>query len=424
MTRNRFLKAVGSSAFSHMVSGASAGDPFTIAWLPDPQWLSGDASTIDGGGFAGRCTIKQYTRMFQWAINNKALSVNGTPLNIKGFACVGDLLNNSTDVTYGLQQQVTVAAGNLAEQNGMFYVRAVGNHEYTGGGFSANGMPKNLLCYFLRNDKNGVWSPNNLAAMYGAGINLGNADMAYWGGAYADPTYPVSTANHYMRVNISGMKILIIATEPFPRSSVMLWAKSIHDAYPDHQCWLIAHAYVDLYGAVSTPSSWMSTQHYLQGAAPVSNAGSEIWGGSDATWPAAIACKNWQNLTIIIGGHFIDGYNHVDYPGGWVWRYLKAKSASPRGQDVHQIFVNSQEADLVNSCPVGGLPDGTSDVAHLALMRVDPATQTMEMFYVSTNTGLWTGALDVRNNATPVQLFAGAIPSPPSQPARHRIGIQ
>jgi hypothetical protein len=36
----------------------------------------------------------------------------------------------------------------------------------------------------------------------------------------------------------------MIGLEFFPRSNVLNWAKSIHDAHPDHECWITTHSYL------------------------------------------------------------------------------------------------------------------------------------------------------------------------------------
>jgi hypothetical protein len=339
--------------------------------------------------------------------------VNGAPLNIKGFISVGDACNDISATTYGVQQQRAVAACNLAEaaSPAMFLLRQAGNHDYEGGGFAATGVNRARLAPMWRENSGGAWSPSRIAAMYGSGLDLGDGDTAYWGGVFTDSSFATSTVNNYMRLSIQGMKILVITVEIFPRSEVLRWAKTIHDAWPDHQCWLTTHSYMDQYGVIGGHNTFMGPGHYLVADAPASNSGSQIWGGSDSSW---LGCSGWSNLTMIVGGHFIDGY-----VTGWVWKYSTSTSTAPLGHTVNNIFLNTQEGDLAHYCP-GGIVDGVSDVAHLMLCRITPATQTMEAFMVSTNSGLWTGGMGTRNSATPVRLFTASVPEPPSRSSHGR----
>ena len=91
-------------------------------------------------------------------------------------------------------------------------------------------------------------APANVAAIYGSGMDLGNGDVAWFGGAYPDPTYPVSTANAWMRLNIQGRKIIVASAEYYPRSAVMTYFRNIHDANPDHEFWFLTHGYMTTAG--------------------------------------------------------------------------------------------------------------------------------------------------------------------------------
>jgi hypothetical protein len=254
-----------------------------------------------------------------------------------------------------------------------------------------------------REDKSGAWSPTNVASIYGNGMDLGNGDVAYFGGVYADPSFPISTANNYVRLQIRGVKIGILNLEYYPRSVVLNWAKGIHDAYPDHQWWVATHGYQDTTGARCSRGSTYGPDQDNLAAAPASNSGQEIWSGSDGSWAGLTA---WPNLTAVFCGHWINGYT-----SGWVWQRLASTSTSMRGQTVHQIFCNAQEGDNVTFCS-GGVLDHSTDTMHLMLLRIDPVTLMMESFMVSTNSGKWTGTSGVRNNASPIQLFNVSMQGP------------
>ena len=400
LTRRKFGQVlagagVGAAAFSTIKSAAAGGgSPFTIAMVPDPQNLAGGNPTC-GGQTA-------YSALIQWAVNNRNLSVNGTPLNIKGFLQVGDCVDYTyTSDTFNNQQQCAVNAYALAEAANpkMFVVRCLGNHDY----FTANGvLDRSTVAYMWRTDRSGAWSPANLAAIYSGGMDLGNGDVAYFGASYADPLFPVSSINSYMRLLIQGRKILVLSLEFYPRSAVLVWARGIHDTYPDHECWVTTHGYVRTTGSRFARADLYGPNSYTLGASPVSNSGSEMWSGSDASWNGF---TKWPNLSLVTCGHDIDGYAN-----GWVWQRLQDISTSVKGQTVQQIFCNCQgqgtTGDLANFCSSSPTtPDGATDAMHLMLLRIWPTTGKLEAFLVSTNSGKWIGAQGVVNQANPVQLF-------------------
>src|SRR6187551_1134484 len=94
--------------------------PFTVALVPDPQYLASDA-TCSGS--------KAYDALIQWGITNRNLAVNGVPLNIKGFLQVGDCVNTTSKRVYSTPQITSVNAYAKAEAARMFVARVCGNHD-------------------------------------------------------------------------------------------------------------------------------------------------------------------------------------------------------------------------------------------------------------------------------------------------------
>lgn len=422
ITRRKFgklamgLGAATGAEFLATRKAQAAGSPFTIVMVPDPQWLAGQSN----GTPASCASSGMYGAMIQWAITNRNLSVAGVPLNIKGFLQVGDCVNACSPSSYDAQQTISVDAYSKADGVGgsataspkMFVARCPGNHDYA---ISFN-INKNNIAYMWRDDTNGAWSPTNVAAAYSGGIDLGGGDHAIFGGVYPDPTYPISTANSYMLLTIQGMKIAIGSVDCCAGSGPLNWITGIQAAHPGYQWWLTTHCYMDTSGA-RIPRSLASSGPADMGLAGggVSNSGIQMWGGGGAEggdiYAGWAGLKTWENLTGIFCGHWIDGYST-----GWVWQRTPDTSTSSRGQTVQQIFCDCQgnsstTGDNVNFCG-GGSPDGTSDVAHLMLLRITPATQMMEGFLVSTNSGKWTGSSGVVNSASPIQLFNVAMPGP------------
>jgi uncharacterized protein (TIGR03437 family) len=385
LTRRQMGALVTTAAFGtwapRVVQAQST--PWSVAIVPDPQYLATPPNAA--------CAM--YDRLIQWAIENRNTVIDGVPLNLKGFIQVGDCQNDALAGTANNQELIAVNAWNRALPENLFVAWCCGNHDYEGGG---NLINRSRIGHVWRTDTNGAWAPANLAARYGSGIDLGNGDVALWGGVYNDAAYPQSSANNYIRIRVGSRKILIIALEFFPRSAVLNWAKELHDNWPDHEVWLTTHGYMDTLGnqcgrTVYGPSA------YSMGPAPSSNSGQEMWAGSDGSWPGL---TRWPRLGLVTCGHWIDGYSQ-----GWVWQ--KRQDRGLAGQTTLQVFCDAQTADRSNACATGG-PDSHTDVAHLMLFRVWPTW--CEAYLVSTNTGLWTGPRGVRNSAAPIQLFSVPFP--------------
>jgi len=387
---------------------ARAATPWSVVLVPDPQYMA--ATAVCSTGPTG------YDNLMSWIVENRNLPVNGVPLDIKAAIGVGDCVNTA-DPVYGSQGLIAAKAWSRLDAAGIHKQMTPGNHDWVnGGGFG-----------FSRDDAHldGVWTGNNpfsasaLASVLGSGMSLaGSDDMAYWGGSYGS-----SGANTYTRMNIGNRRILMIGLEFFPRSEVLNWAKRVHDAHPDHECWITTHSYLsdqaDFSSDPNTPSNRVSRgtggpnscwgpDAYAMGAAPASNSADEMWGGSDATWQDGF--KSFTNLTAIFSGHWIDPATD----GGWYWQRNFPQSSSPRGQRVLELFANWQQLDWTTQCG-GSPPDGASDSGHLMILRFreDLVPRAVEAFALSTNSGKWYGAKGSVPAAGPVQLFSLDFPGVP-----------
>jgi hypothetical protein len=254
----------------------------------------------------------------------------------------------------------------------------------------------------------------------------GSGDMAYWGGSCSS-----AGSNTYTTMNIGDRRILMIGLEFFPRSEVLNWAKSVHDAHPFHECWITTHSYLSDQASVSpnpdTPSNRVTRgtlgpdnvwgpDAYALGAAPASNSGDEMWNGSGPTW--ADGLKSFTNLTAIFSGHWIDPATD----GGWYWQCNYPQSSSARGQRVLEVFANWQQLDYSTHC--GNTVDGNSDSGHLMILRFreDLCPRVVEAFALSTNSGKWYGPAGSVPAVGPIQLFNLNSPGiPPGEPARSGI---
>ncbi len=407
ITRRKFnLRLAGGIAAGLLrrpAAKAQGVEPFTVALVPDPQYLASDA-TCSGS--------KAYNALIQWGITNRNLPVNGVPLNIKGFLQVGDCVNTTSDTTYSTPQMYSVNAYAQAEAAKMFVARTCGNHDYLAYGLT----DRSQIGYMWREDKSGPWSPTNVAAIYRGGMDLGHGDVAWFGGVYQDPVYPISTANAWMRLWIQGRKIIVASAEHYPRSAVMTYFKGIHDANLDHEFWFLTHGYMTTAGVRVMRGDVFGPNNAGLGPAPASNSGEEMWSGSSGN----AGLTTWSNLTFVGCGHWIDGYSSPS-SGNWVWQRLESASVSSRHQKVQQVFCDCQTADQTDYCSgSAGNPNAASDVMHLMLLRIFPSTGMMDAYLVSTNNNTWTGGPGVRGLASPsapgAQLFhinfPGLGPSP------------
>jgi hypothetical protein len=399
-TRREFgkfvAKGLGAAAVASVLPSRAdpADPPFTVAVVPDPQYLAGDS--VCGGSTA-------YNGLIKWAVDHRQHAVAGAPLNIKGFIQVGDCQNTSLVATQNSQASIMVNAWQQATRANMFVAFCCGNHDYEDGG---RVIDRGKISHVWRTDKNGAWQPSALAGFYGAGMDLGAGDVAYWGSTFTDPDgLPDSSINNYIRLNIGSRKILIIALEFFPRNKVMNWAKSIHDAHPDHECWLTTHGYMDNRAARCSRSQGGGPDAYTLKDDGTSNCGEQMFSGN-ANGPAQPGIAGFMRARLVTCGHFTDGWTD-----GWIWRHNTARGAS--NQSIEEVFADAQGAhkqdksltgDLQNYCGSDSQnPDRSSSTAHLMLLRIWPTT--MEAFMVSTNSGKWIGAKGVTGQVAPVQLW-------------------
>jgi hypothetical protein len=419
ITRRRFMLASAGAIglATRKPALASRATPWSVVVVPDPQYQA--AAPVCPSQTGG------YDKLMDWIAGNRNLRVDGVPLGIKAAISVGDCVNSASP-TYGDQALVAAKAWSRLDAAGIHRQMVPGNHDWlNGGGFG-----------FCRDDAHldPLWTGSNPFGVrartlaLGRGMRLaGSEDTACWGGSYGP-----AGSNTYTTMNIGERRILIIGLEFFPRSEVLNWARSVHDAHPDHECWITTHSYLSdqantspdpdapsnrvCRGTRSADSCW-GPDAYALGAAPASNSGDEMWHGSDATWTGGL--KSFTNLTAIFSGHWIDPAND----GGWYWQCNHPQSSSTRGQRVMEVFANWQQLDCTMQC--GGSSAGAdSDSGHLMILRFreDLVPRTVEAFALSTNSGMWYGPKGTVPSVGPIQLFSLNAPGiPPLQRIRQGI---
>lgn len=419
---------------------ASAGTPFSIIYVPDPQYLANDSTC--GTPFAS--TI--YSALIQWGITNKQLSVNGTPLNIKGFITVGDIVDVSQTGSNNAGMTAATNALALATAANMFVIPTPGNHDYA----PDASITRSHVSFMLKTG--GAFDVAALATLYGAnGMDLGSGDRAFFGGAYGEPNgnVPVSAANTYWRLYIQGKRIIVTAAEFFPRTEVLNWARGIASSNPDHEWWFVTHAgpaqngahTLYTYTASNGPSSYgLSDAATCPGTCTNiatdpwgSNSPDEMWNGSAAGTIPWTGLKNDKSLTAWIGGHWIDGWNTG--AGYKPYQQQDLTSLSSNTQAVHTVFTNGQgstvqslpnwtgnSGDLTDYCNAGAGPiNHTIPTANLFILRFFPNTNQVEGMMLSTNIGsgsMWVSSAGVPSQASYGPLFTLNWPIPNSV---HRI---
>src|ERR1035438_1327761 len=105
-------------------SVAVAGTDFTIAIIPDPQFLA--EACPDRGG-------RYYTAMMQWIVDNKNIVfTSSTPsfdANIKAVVGVGDCVNSTANTN---EFRNAETAWTILDKNGIAFTTPLGNHDYSG----------------------------------------------------------------------------------------------------------------------------------------------------------------------------------------------------------------------------------------------------------------------------------------------------
>lgn len=401
-------------------------DPdYTFAVIPDPQYLQ-------------FCTAV-YSNMMTWIVNNRTLSVGGGSLNIKAVIGVGDL-----EHTAGSETTATTA-WTILDTAGIPWVAPAGNHDINdGGALGASGCGDGTGTFppctersvrafcqaggFFGGDTRAGKSQYNTTLPGGGGSAAGITVYDSGGGLNYD------AQNYYLKLTIGTRNIILASLEFNPRSIVLNWLKAAHDANPSYEMIVSTHSYMQDQAsqtkrntsinagtngtACQTTDSNMyvhGPDSYLQGAAPLSNSGCEMWNGSDGTWAGF---KGWSNLTLVMNGHHLYNVGHTTGPQAPYYTVVQpVTSTSVRAQTVQQLFTNYQELEGAMSLCSGGVPNAGLNSGHVTLLKFRPSLNTLEVYTVATNSGNWASAGPTLSyGATPVLIaniaYSGIAPLP------------
>ena len=381
LTPKRLLKKITRRGFGASVLGGLAGAAssrligahptapmdadFTIAIIPDPQFLA-ESCPDNFGGY--------YAAMMKWIVDHRNLTFRSSPpsfdANIKAVVGVGDCVNSPA----GTNQYANAEnAWTVLDANGMAFTTPPGNHDYAAKPSSRS----NLGAQFTT----GYFSAGYRSSVYGSGISLGGRDMGYWIGSY-DST----GANTAVKFVISGIKLLILAMDFFAGNAAWSWAYDVTLANPDCEVFITTHAWLTGNGTRFQRTDGYGPNAYSMASAPYSNSAEEAW--------TTIGVNTWPNLFGIFSGHDVFGSQNANQSGTptpcWYWQQVPLQSESARGQTVHQLFTNSQQIDSGCSMSVS-TATGAGQIASVFLLSRRPALGLLEGRMISTQSGEWFG---------------------------------
>jgi hypothetical protein len=365
------------------VAGADTRADFTIAIIPDPQYLS-DGCPNGRGVY--------YDAMMRWIVDHKNIVFTSSKpsfeANIKAVVGVGDCVNNTQDDEFTNAE----TAWSILDSNGIAFTTPPGNHDYARDPTSRSHIGPQFAT--------GYFSASNRASVYGSGIDLGGGDMAYWVGSYDN-----TGANTAVRFIISGIKLLILALDFFAGSGAWSWAHDVMLANSDCECYITTHAWLTINGTQYQREDAFGPDSYKMALAPYSNSASEAW--------TTLGVNTWPNLFGIFGGHDVFDLRNprravematslgetrtlaLDPAGtwspDWFWHQVPIKSDSARGQTIQQLFTNSQQLD--DGCDTNvSRANGAGQLASVFLLSRRPALGLLEGRMISTHSGEWFGA--------------------------------
>jgi hypothetical protein len=360
------LTGLGGAALSRVVpapSVAAAGTDFTLAIIPDPQYLA--QACPDNSG-------RYYSSMMKWIVENKNMILTSSApsfnANIKAVVGVGDCVNS----TFGANQYKNAqAAWTILDENHIAFTTPPGNHDYAGALSSRSGLGSQFA--------SGYFSARNRSSAYGSGIALGGGDMAYWVGSF-----DTTGANTAVKFFISGIKLLILAMDFFAGNAAWSWAHDVMRVNNDCECYITTHAWLTTNGTQFQRTDTYGPDAYGMPAAPYSNSAAEAW--------SHVGVNTWSNLCGIFCGHDLIGSRnsdsvHIATPA-WYWKQVPVKSASRRGHIVQQLFANSQQIDAECSASSNG-STGAGNTASVFLVSRRPGLGLLEGRMISTHSGKW-----------------------------------
>jgi len=271
--------------YTDFVSGnlvdSSSFDPdnydFTLAVLPDEQKL-----------------LLQYPDYYVDITN--WITANKDTYNIAGVLNMGDITEHgSYEQWYTTRQAFDSIIGEIP------FGISLGNHDYANGGskgaYNAKADRKTAVFnhFYKQSDFN---------------------SHPAWGGAYDD-----SMDNTYHKIEVGGVKIMIISLEIYPRYDVIKWAGELCKANPDYKVIVTTHAHLAADGTRST----VAESPYIFSNPEESSSPQELYDQ---------LLKVYPNIIMLLCGHESSSATKV----------LTTKG--DHGNTIHEILIDNQDDDI------------------------------------------------------------------------------
>jgi hypothetical protein len=291
-------RAVASLAFALVSCIAAAGQEtdFTIVIFPDSQ------------NYMNERNKETWLSQCRWVADNRETQ------RIAAVFSTGDVAEHARPGEYAIAAE----GYDLVERAGIPAFPIPGNRDYrkkTGIGFRDS---------------------SNFEAFLGS---RGLEGRPWFGGSLEG-----SPANYYARLDLGGLRLLVLALEFFPRQAAVDWAAGVIDANPDREVIILTHAYLNANGK-------RTGAYDLGGPGIYGYRPSSKGLGGEELWTRLISQK--PNIRAVICGH--------RHPGNTAYR----ADSGIAGNTVHQLFINYQDA------PHGG--DGW-----IGLLRFHPSSGSVD----------------------------------------------
>lgn len=315
---------------------------FTVALIPDTQFLSASATWID-----------HFQDAADWIVANQA------GRNIQLGLHLGDVVADGSTTQFDR----AVTPMETIWDSGVPYAACIGNHDYDGGSTTdARSDATNWNSYFGQAQYTG---------------------RAWWNGTFKDAG---RSDNFYFTLTLGDYDTLVLVIEFYPRASVMTWAESVIAANPDKRVIVLTHAYLYPYGVLS-PDTQPLSAYGLSDAV----AGQGMWA----------VFEQYANVAMVVNGHDLgppyastrlrnnDGgsvvyqsytnWQNVDEGGdGRVvllsmpddWSEVTRTVYNARTSTIEQIYTRTQSLD-----PLEPSMSAESDIAAIADGASNPASR-------------------------------------------------
>jgi hypothetical protein len=321
---------------------ALAPGDFTVVGVPDPQYLA--LGTAQGVFYAG---------LVDW------IRSNSTVLNIQAVIVYGDLVDTTwtPGSDYGSSQE-TIAWSALSQLDAVPatpWIVAAGNHDYVNGANTLAGWP---IGEAWKDSGAYASAPNSVVYPgYWSAARFLEKGQSWWASSsqfHTSPTTNAANLNRYMRLQIGGVKLLIISLECFPPADSVAWATSVMAGNPDYMTILVTHVEINR-GALTTNEKAYYGLTYTN-----ASDGIELW-------PLLVSSPN---LVLVLSGH----------EDASLWSKLALVS-----NDGHTVYHMQTDMQIIDSDGPGWIW-GTSEKAYLHLF-VFRASGCIDNYILSTSTG-------------------------------------